>query len=59
MGKCGTAKLRLNLKKWLCRYRYKKHVEETKDRRYFQIDRYNPCPELYTLPELNVWLRGE
>jgi len=56
MGKCGTAKLRLNVKKRWCRYQYKKHVEKTKDRRYFQADTYNPCPELYTIPELNAWL---
>lgn len=42
-----------------CRYQYKKHVEKSKDRRYFQADKYNPCPELYTLPELNAWLKGK
>ena len=58
MGKCWTAKLRLNVKKRLCRQKYKQYVEKTKDRRYFKVDTYNPCPELYTLPELNKWLRS-
>ena len=58
-GKCGTAELELKWEKWLCRYKYKKHVEKSKDRRYFQADTYNPCPELYTLPELNAWLRRD
>ena len=58
-GKCWTAKLELERKKALCRFKYKRHVEASKDRRYFRPDTYNPCPELYTLWELNAWLRGE
>jgi hypothetical protein len=58
-GKCGTAEFELKLKKALCRFKYKRHVEASKDRIYFQADKYNPCPELYTIPELNAWLRGE
>ena len=43
----------------MCRYKFKRHVEASKDRVYFRPDIYNPCPELYTIPELNDWLRGE
>lgn len=56
-GKCWTARLKLNLKKKLCRYQYKQYKERTKDRRYFRPDTYNPCPELYTLQELNDRIR--
>ena len=58
-GKCWIAEFELKLKKAWCRYQYKNYKERTKDRRYFMPDTYNPCPELYTLPELNAWLRGE
>ena len=58
-GKCWTAEFELKRKKALCRFKYKRHVEASKDRVYFMPDTYNPCPELYTLPELNAWLRGE
>ena len=58
-GKCGTAELELKWKKWRCRFKYKRHVEASKNRVYFNPDTYNPCPELYILPELNAWLRGE
>ena len=58
-GRCWTAELELKRKKALCRFKYKRHVEASKDRVYFKPDTYNPCPELYTLPELNAWLRGE
>ena len=58
-GKCWTAEFELKRKKALCRFKYKRHVEASKDRVYFKPDTYNPCPELYTLPELNAWLRGE
>jgi len=58
-GKCWTAKLKLNIEKRWCRHQYKQYKERTKDRRYFRPDTYNPCPELYSLPELNAWLRGE
>ena len=57
MWKCWTAKLKLNLKKRWCRYQYKQHKEHTKDRRYISPDTYNPCPYLYTLLELNEWLK--
>ena len=53
MGKCWTAKIKLNIKKWWCVQQYKDYKERTKDRRYFRPDTYNPCPELYTLRELN------
>lgn len=59
MGKCGTAKLKLNLQKKWCRHQFKQYKESTKDRRYFKADTYNPCPELYTLSELNFWLSGK
>ena len=59
LGKCGTAKLKLKFDKRLCRYKYKRHVEASKDRVYFRADTYNPCPELYTIPELNEWMKGE
>ena len=58
MGKCWTAKIKLNIKKWWCRQQYKDYKERTKDRRYFRPDTYNPCPELYTLPELNSFLKN-
>ena len=56
-GKCWTAKIKLNIEKWWCRYQFKQYKERIKDRRYFQMDKYNPCPDLYTLPELNAGLR--
>ena len=55
-GRCWTDTIKLKIKKRHCRYQYKQYVEHTKDRRYFKPDTYNPCPELYTLPELNAWL---
>ena len=55
-GKCWTAKLKLDFDKRLCRFRYKQYKERTKNRRYFKADTYNPCPELYTLAELNYYL---
>ena len=55
-GKCWTAALKLKFDKRWCRYQFKQYKERTKDRRYFRPDTYNPCPELYTLPELNKWL---
>lgn len=59
IGKCWTAKLKLNVKKLWCRYQYKQYKERTNDRRYFRPDTYNPCPYLYTLPELNAFLKKE
>ena len=59
LGKCWTPALRLKFRKRWCRYQYKEYKERTKDRRYFRLDTYNPCPELYTLPELNNWLREQ
>ena len=59
LGKCWTPALRLKFRKRWCRYQYKEYKERTKDRRYFKPDTYNPCPELYTLPELNNWLREQ
>lgn len=56
MGKCWTAKLKLKFNRRLCRYKYKQYKERTKNRRYFKVDTYNPCPELYTLAELNYFL---
>ena len=56
-GKCWTAKLKLDIQKWWCKQQYKQHKERAKDRRYFKPDTYNPCPELYTLPELNAFLK--
>jgi hypothetical protein len=41
----------------MCRYQYKQHLQRTKDRVYFRPDTYNPCPELYTLPELNGYIQ--
>ena len=43
----------------MCRYQYKKYIERSKNRKYFKADTYNPCPELYTLPELNNWLKNK
>lgn len=57
MGKCWTAKVKLNIKKRWCRRQYKEYKQRTKDRRYLRPDTYNPCPELYTLPELNSFLK--
>ena len=56
LGKCWTAKVKLEFNKRLCRYKYKQYKEDTKDRRYFRPDTYNPCPELYTLRELNEFI---
>ena len=56
IGKCWTAKIKLEFDKRLCKYKYKQYREHTKDRRYFRPDTYNPCPELYTLKELNEYL---
>ena len=55
-GKCWTAKVKLDIEKWWCRHEYKHYKKKTKDRRYFKADTYNPCPELYTIPELNMFL---
>ena len=56
VGKCWTALLKLKVDKLLCRLKYKWYIEKTKNRKYSQVDTYNPCPELYTLAELNHWL---
>ena len=57
-GKCWTALLRLKVEKRLCRYKYKKHVERSKDWKTLVPDTYNPCPELYTIKELNKRLKN-
>lgn len=58
-GKCWIQKIKLDIKKRRCRYQYKKYIEHSKNRKYFKADIYNPCPELYTLPELNNWVKGK
>ncbi len=57
MWKCWTAKLKLKFDKWLCKYKYKLHIERSKDSQYFKRDTHNPCPYLYTISELNEWLK--
>lgn len=56
-GKCWIKKVKLSIDKWWCRQQYKQYKERTKDRRYFKADIYNPCPEFYTLKELNSFLK--
>jgi hypothetical protein len=53
---CLTRRVKLSFNKWLCRHQYYQHVERSKNRKYFKPDTYNPCPELYTLRELNEFL---
>lgn len=53
---CWYKKLELDLKKLICRYQFKGHVERSKDLETLLPDTYNPCPELYTLEELNDWI---
>ena len=50
---CWTKRIKLSIEKRRCRYQYKKHVERSKDRKTFAPDTYNPCPEFYTIKELN------
>ena len=56
MGKCWTALMKLKLEKRWCRYQYKQHINRSKNRKTFNIDTYNPCPELYTIKELNKFI---
>ena len=55
---CWFKRAKTYIKKWRCRYQYKEYLEKSKNRRYFKADTYNPCPDLYSLKELNDWFRS-
>ena len=53
---CWFNRIKISFDKFFCRYKFKQHVEHYKNLRLSDVDTYNPCPNLYTIKELNDWL---
>lgn len=53
---CWTKRIKTSIKKRYCRYKFKQHKKRSKNRKTLLPDTYNPCPDLYSIKELNEWI---